>query len=225
MADALARLSERSRTVSFAMAVPESYLNSAKNVGGIFDAVKTAGVPDRFTHEFLKQLGFQSSNDRAVIPVMKALRFLDDNSSPTDRYKRFRDPAISGAVMAEALRDAYSDVFTVHEKAQEQSSTALVGTFKRITGKGDAVSKKMATTFKALTGLADWAATSVAVPVQDEAPSVDGPPEATTPTPPPTPAAGMGFPSLHHDVHIHLPVSTDVKVYDAIFRSLREHLR
>lgn len=210
------------------MAVPESYLNSAKNVPGIFDAVKTAGVPDRFTHEFLKQLGFQSSNDRAVIPVMKALRFLDDNSAPSDRYKRFRDPAISGAVMAEALRDAYSDVFTVHEKAHEQSSTALVGTFKRITGKGDAVSKKMATTFKALTALADWSAASVAVPVQDEVPSskrTEDEDTTTTPTSAPAPAATIGGFPLHHDVHIHLPASTDVKVYDAIFRSLREHLR
>ena len=29
---------------------------------------------------------------------------------------------------------------------------------------------------------------------------------------------------LRHDVHIHLPVSTDIKVYDAIFRSIRENL-
>lgn len=208
------------------MGVPQSYLNSVKNVSAIFDAIKTAGVPDRFAHEFLKQLGFQSSNDRAVIPVMKALRFLDDNSAPTDRYKRFRDPAISGAVMAEALRDAYSDVFTVNEKAHEQSSTALSGTFKRITGKGDAVSTKMATTFKALAGLADWSAASVVVPVEeDAAPTERANDGATPPTPAPTPPTAIsGFP-LHHDVHIHLPASTDVKVYDAIFRSLREHLR
>jgi Family of unknown function (DUF5343) len=208
------------------MAVPQSYLNSAKNVSTIFDAIKTAGVPDRFTHEFLKQLGFQSSNDRAVIPVMKALRFLDDNSAPTDRYKRFRDPSISGVVMAEALRDAYSDVFTINEKAHEQASTALVGTFKRITGKGDAVSVKMATTFKALTGLADWSGASVAVPGRDDAPPTEQADDEDTPGVPTPPALATvgGFP-LHHDIHIHLPASTDVKVYDAIFRSLREHLR
>ncbi len=206
------------------MSVPDSYLNSVRNVADIFAAIKGAGVPDRFSHEFLKQLGFASSNDRAVIPVMKALRFLDDNSAPTDRYNRFRDPSISGAVMAEALRDAYADVFIVNEKAHEQSSTALTGAFKRITGKGEAVSKKMATTFKALSGLADWSATSVAPSVSEDTspeptaslPATDG---ATRSTP-----LAAGFPSLHHDVHIHLPVSTDVKVYDAIFRSLREHL-
>lgn len=206
------------------MAVPDTYLNSTKNLAGVFDAVKAAGVPDRFTHEFLKQLGFSSSSDRAVIPVMKALRFLDDNSAPTERYRRFRDPSISGAVLAEAIRDGYSDVFTVHERANEQSSTALVGTFKRITGKGDAVSKKMATTFKALTGLADWSA-STAGPARDEREEASDLPERQeVPLTPQIPLNGPRLPTLHHDVHIHLPVSTDVKVYDAIFRSLREHL-
>jgi hypothetical protein len=206
------------------VSVPDSYLNSVKNLNEIFAAIKGAGVPERFTHEFLKQLGFSSSNDRAVIPVMKALRFLDDNSGPTDRYSRFRDPALSGAVMAEALRDAYADVFIVHEKAHEQSSTALIGAFKRITGKGDAVSKKMATTFKALCGLADWSASSAVVspPLEDAEESPSAPSEGRPPISPPAGVAGI--PSLHHDVHVHLPVSNDVKVYDAIFRSLREHL-
>ncbi len=129
--------------------------------------------------------------------------------------------------MAEALRDAYSDVFTVNQKAHEQSSTTLGGTFKRITGKGDAVSVKMATTFKALTGMADWSAAGAAVPVEDDPPVVEpaGIESAPETTSTPTPVAPLsGFPSLHHDVHVHLPVSTDVKVYDAIFRSLREHL-
>jgi hypothetical protein len=206
------------------MPVPDSYLNSAKNVGEIFAAIKGAGVPDRFTHEFLKQLGFSSSNDRSVIAVMKALRFLDDNSAPTDRYKRFRDPAISEAVMAEALRDAYADLFTVNQKANEQSSTALVGAFKRLTGKGDAVAKKMATTFKTLAGLADWSAASVAAQPIDEAEALESQRTTEERTRPDGSLLPATFPGLHHDIHLHLPESTNVKVYDAIFRSLREHL-
>lgn len=207
------------------MTVPTSYLHSVKNVRDIFAAIKSAGVPDRFSHEFLKQLGFTSSNDRSVITVMKALRFLDDNSAPTDRYQRFRDPALSGAVMAEALRDAYADLFTVNEKANEMGPTALVGAFKRITGKGDAVAQKMATTFTALAGLADWkgvtSARAAVAATEDGADSADTPAEVLALAPA---QASSGLPTLHHDVHIHLPISTDVKVYDAIFRSLREHL-
>lgn len=208
------------------MAVPDSYMRSVGNVAAIFEAIKSAGVPQRFTHEFLKQLGFTSSNDRAVIAVMKALRFLDENSVPTERYRRFRDPSISGAVMAEALRDAYADLFTIHETAYDLPGPKLTGAFKRIAGKGDSVSQKMASTFKALAGLADWSSGSSVVETKEE-PGAETPSHedalAFSSTPSPRVTVG-GFP-LHHDIHIHLPVSTDVRVYDAIFRSLREHLR
>lgn len=209
---------------SGAMAVPDSYLNSVKNLGLIFASITSAGVPERFTHDFLKQLGFASSSDRAVIPLLKALRFLDDNSVPTERYRRFRDPAIAKMVMSDALRDAYSDLFVVNEKANEMSHPALTGAFKRITGKGDAVSEKMASTFRALSGLADWSTgvKPVAPPRHSE---LDGDSEPEAPRNPSRNPAGTGlFPVLRHDVHIHLPATTDVQVYDAIFRSLREQL-
>src|SRR5689334_12918908 len=116
------------------MAVP-AYMPSVKNLPKVFAAIRDAGVPDRFTHQFLKQLGFTSSADRGVIAVLKSLRFLDDSGSPTDRYRRYRDPSIGGAVMAEALRDAYSDLFKIKENAQTMNATEMKGAFKRISGK------------------------------------------------------------------------------------------
>lgn len=126
--------------------------------------------------------------------------------------------------MAEALRDAYSDLFKIKENAQTMSSTELKGAFKRVSGKGDSVAEKMAATFKALSGLADWDATSAA---SAAAPS-NTPPETNDEERPPMDEEAIGAsPSLpvtlRHDIHIHLPVSTEVKVYDAIFRSLRDH--
>lgn len=160
---------------------------------------------------------------------MKSLRFLDDSGMPTDRYKRYRDPSIGDAVMAEALRDAYSDLFKIKETAWTMNSAALKGAFKRISGKGDAVAEKMAATFKALSGLADWSASGAASaaetgPAEELAATSAGgdlredlaSPEMKSPAPPP-------IPTLHHDVHVHLPAVTDVQVYDAIFRSLRAH--
>src|SRR6476620_563842 len=207
------------------MAVP-AYMNSVKNVPAIFAAIREAGVPEKFTHQFLKQLGFTSSRDRGVIAVMKSLRFLDDAGAPTDRYKRYRDPPIAEAVMAEAMRDAYSDLFKVNENAQTLNTTSLKGAFKRVSEKGDAVSEKMATTFKALGSLADWSssgAASATQPGSDEGETLDVLPSSPE-TPPEPSRSGLSFGgSLRHDIHVHLPVSTEVKVYDAIFRSLKEH--
>lgn len=205
------------------MPVPDSYFNTTGNIEKIFGAIQSAGVPERFTHQFLKQLGFNSSNDRAVIPVMKALRFLDENSTPTERYKRYRDRGIAGAVMAEALRDAYGDIFTVNENAHTLPSSQAADAFKRVTNKGDAVAKKMATTFRALSKLADWSGSAVANEV--ESAMVEAGPREAEASEDDRSAGGTraGTFSLRHDIHVHLPVSTEVKVYDAIFRSLREH--
>lgn len=210
---------------------------SVGHVPDVFEAIRNAGVPERFTHSFLKQLGFTSSGDRAVISVMKSLRFLDDSSAPTDRYKRYRDPSLSGAVMAEALRDAYSDLFTINEGAHGMPPAQLTGAFKRISGKGDSAAEKMTSTFRALAKLADWSQTAAAAaaetkifddePPADEEPGKKPAPKRRRRAPepdeeehePPPPF----IPTLRHDIHVHLPPTQDVKVYDAIFRSLREH--
>jgi hypothetical protein len=43
------------------MTVPTAYMTSFNKVPNILEAVRKAGVPERFTYEFLKQLGFASS--------------------------------------------------------------------------------------------------------------------------------------------------------------------
>lgn len=46
-------------------AVP--YMLSVANLHKILDKIQTAGVPEVFNHDFLKDLGFTSSNDRPII--------------------------------------------------------------------------------------------------------------------------------------------------------------
>jgi hypothetical protein len=70
----------------------------------------------RFTVAHLKGLGFKSSNDLGIIPVLKDLKFLTADGAPTQRYHDYRDPSKSKAVLAEALRAAYTDIFHITEK-------------------------------------------------------------------------------------------------------------
>lgn len=182
------------------------------------EAVRGAGVPTRFTYEFLKQLGYPSSGDRPVIAVMKALGFLNEGGEPTERYRRFKDPAQAKAVVAEAMRDAYADVFTVDQQANTKTASELKGIFARLSDKGEAVNTKMATTFKALAEMADFKTLPAAPLEVSTSPPKAGKAPAAQPM-----DAEKGI-AVHHDVHIHLPESTNIAVYDAIFRSLREHL-
>jgi len=206
------------------MAVPTSYLQSAKNVAPIFEAIQRASVPPKFTYDFFsKQLGFPSSSDRPMIPMFKAMGFIDDSGVPLDRYKRFRDPSQAGAALAEGMREAYVDVFAADQKAQNMSAEALKGLFIRLSGKSEPVAEKMATTFKALAAHANFDAVAATPPPDSQEQEQREEPLREERLEDREELARSAL-RLHHDVHVHLPVSTDIAVYDAIFRSLRQNL-
>lgn len=204
------------------MAVPTSYLTGTKNVDEIMEAIQKAGVPSKFTYAFLKDLGYPSSTDRPLIPLFKAMRFIDDASVPLDRYRRFRDKLQARRVVAEGVREAYADVFSVDQKAENLTSEALKGIFARLSGKSDSVAEKMALTFKALAKHGDFsapAADTVQGSAEDRQPAFDDEQSEGTQ------AGRLKGLALHHDIHVHLPVSNEVAVYDAIFKALRQNFR
>ncbi|HLX31602.1 MAG TPA: DUF5343 domain-containing protein [Gaiellaceae bacterium] len=205
------------------MAVPSSYLYSVNHVPQILEAIQRAGIPSKFTYEFFsKQLGFRSSSDRPFIPLLRQMGFLDDAGAPTERYRRFKDKSLAGSTLAEGLRDAYADVFASDQDAQNLTIDELTGIFGRLSGKSESTAYRMAATFRALASHASFEVSArepeggeeadipnIGDVVDDEQPS-DG-----------RRISGL---KLHHDVHVHLPVSTDIAVYDAIFRALRQNL-
>ncbi|WP_205474442.1 DUF5343 domain-containing protein [Nocardioides sp. SYSU D00038] len=208
------------------MAVPSAYLTSTKNTSKILEAMQKASVPAStgFTYEFLKQLGFSSSSDRPIIPVLKAIGFLDHSGTPTELYRTYKDPALAGKALAQGLRTGYADLFAVDNDANKKSASELAGIFARLTDKGEAVTAKMGSTFHALAQLADWTPEPSVENQQDEPDEqLDGRQNGGEGKDERRDQNGGTF-SLRHDIHVHLPLSTDVAVYDAIFKSLRENL-
>lgn len=203
-----------------------AYMHSVKNLKPMFERIQGAGTPPKFTLEFLKSLGYGSSTDRPVIGVMKALKFLNNDGTPTERYNEYRNSTLSGRAVAAGLRDGWTDLFMADQKANEKASAQLTELFKSVSGKGEAVAKKMATTFKTLCEMADWTTASIPEVAPD---ATSEPPVDVVTTPSTTPDMGAviraatGL-SLHHDVHLHLPSTSDVSVYTAIFRALKAEL-
>jgi hypothetical protein len=155
--------------------------------------------------------------------VLKGLGFLDDNGAPTDRYFRFLDHSQSRAVLAEAIREAYDELFTLNRNAQELSVEEVRGKFRSLTQgqKSENVVNWMANTFKALCDFADWSAPAVV----DEPPRTKVDDTRTPPPPqPPEYCNGSKELELHYNIQLILPESRDQSVYDALFSSLRRHL-
>ena len=212
------------------MAIPEAYINNVGSLTKFLESIRTAGVPDRVTVEFLKTLGFKSSNDRPIISVMKAIGFLDDNGTPTAAYKAYRDHTKGGMVLAKALRSAYADLFLANTKAHELGTDKLRGIIAAKVSKGDQVVRLIAATFKALAKVADFSNADDDSGSEGEANETGGEPsersdtpsmEASAPPRRPPPSIGTSF---HYNIQIHLPTTTDISVYNAIFKSLRENL-
>ena len=202
------------------MEVTSAYLYTTGDLPQMFGAIQKAQVPPKFTHGFLLALGFKSTNDRAFINVLKGLGFLDSNSTPTKVYKDFRDPGRSKAVLAQQIRVAYQGLFAVDDNAQNLSLEAVKGKLATLTGKDQTVIQKMAQTFKALCKEADFSQPMLPesekdLPVEEQV--VESPALEQTPFRP----QGLAF---SHCVYINLPTTRDVAVYDAIFKSIREHL-
>ena len=215
------------------MALTSSYLITVKNLDSFFDSLITAKAPNAFTNKFIQGLGFKSTNDRLYISLLKGLGFLDASAVPTERYFRFLDQSESKRILAEAIEEAYGDLFAVNTKANELPIADVKNKLRSLTeGKfSDKVISLMATTFKALCEYAEWGPKRVIPTVKEK------PPEATKPEQKPlessikpvleTPEGlekNSGISQLHYNIQVHLPESRDESVYDAIFKSLRRHL-
>jgi hypothetical protein len=210
------------------MALPESYLNNVGSLTKFLEDIRTAGVPERVTFEFLKTLGFKSSNDRPIIGVLKAIGFLDTNGTPTESYRSFRDPNRGPKVLAAALRSAYADLYLANTKAHDLTLEKLKGIIATKTSKGDGVVKLIASTFKTLAKAADFSE-AADVTEQKRTDSTDQSntsDDAQQKTVLQTQISGFGggVAGFHYNIQIHLPTTTDITVYNAIFKSLKEHL-
>jgi len=206
------------------MALTMSYLTSMKNVEAIFNSMLSARAPEKFTTRFLEDLGFKSSNDRLFIGVLKALGFIDSNGVPQQRYFDFLDQSQSKRVVAEGIKEAYENLFNLRKDAQNMSNEEVKNKLKTLTQgqKGDRVIDSMALTFKTLCNYADWTETSPkSIPITNSENKPNDQGKMSTST---TYKSGSTSMELHYNIQIHLPETTNMAVYDAIFQSLKKHL-
>jgi hypothetical protein len=202
------------------MALASSWVQATNRIPDVFSKIRDGQAPSQVTQQLLKDWGFASSSDRAFLPLLKALNFLTPAGQPTQRYHDYRDHSRSKAVMAEALREAYHDIFLIKSNPTKNDQTSIVGKFKSFHNVSDDISQRMSKTFFALLDLADMSANNGAG-VAKPAPAVEHEnPSATVKA---SQQVASQLAGLHYNVQIHLPATKDVEVYNAIFKSLREH--
>jgi Family of unknown function (DUF5343) len=182
------------------------------------EEIKEASTPDRFTQDFLAtKLGLKGGSPKPVIPFLKRTGFLGSDGSPTSLYKRFRNPAETGSAAAEALRKGHKALYQVNEYAHELNDGDLKGLVVQVSGlQGDSsTTKAIIESFRALKKFADFDATPIVT--EEEIGGDEG-------LPLPLSGEQVGTLRFAYSINLHLPATSDVAVFNAIFRSLREHL-
>lgn len=206
------------------MALSTSYLVTTKNLESFINAILGAQAPDKFTYKFLNDLGFASSNDRLFLSVFKSLGLLDESGAPTQKYFEFLDQTKYKTILAESIKEAYSDLFNVNKNANTMDVGEIKNKFKTLTQgqKTDKVLSLMAMTFRALCDLADFSSNAPSykkeiLPTKEIEPIIHKKKQESSGS------SNIG-PDLHYDIHIHLPETRDDAVYDAIFKSIKRNL-
>jgi hypothetical protein len=188
----------------------------------VLGKIKAAATPDRFTQDFLATtLGMKGGTPRPVIPFLKRIGFLATDGSPTELYKRFRNPSESGAAVADAMRHGYRALFEMNENAHTLSDNDLKGLIVQATGleKGSRAVQAIVGSFKVLKQLASFGAK----PKPTQPAKADLPVSVPPLAPPPTPEQPLGF-NLSYTINLNLPATSDIAVFNAIFKALRENL-
>lgn len=202
------------------------YVMNTSVIPKILAKIREAATPDRFSQDYLSTvLGFSGGNAKPFIPLAKRIGLLNSDGTPTELYRRFRGSQDeSRAAMGTAVRTGYGPLFKRNEYADKLDRKKLEGLITEITGSeaGSSTVKATSGTFEALKQFATFSPESDSPSqAEEERPSTTA--EDTTFVARSAVNDGGGV-RFGYTININLPNTNDIAVFNAIFKSLKEHL-
>ena len=189
----------------------------------LLDKIKTIGIPDKATKKWLHSIGFKSSNDRSLLPIVEFIGLVDSSRQPTNSWNEFRQSAKSKFVLAGAIKRGYASLYETHADAHLLTEEELRDFFKAHSTAGDQAISRTTRTFQVLCSLADFSESSENgagtsengnVPVAKVSEPLVAPPQnIESPTP-----------TLHIDFQVHIAADAPPEQIDQIFASMAKHL-
>jgi len=201
------------------------YVTSPTSIKNAFERIRSAATPPRFTTDFVTTvLQIKGGTGAAITPFMKRLGFVASDGSPTDLYKRFRNQASGGTALGEAIIASYKELSAANEYFYRLPDKELQSLILQVTGldKENRVASSIYATLKVLKPMAIFESTTVVQPVGSSSQPIEQEVRQQLPDLS-NGSARMGL-NLAYTINLNLPATTDQAVFNAIFKSLREHL-
>ena len=194
------------------------YVDAYGQLKELFGKIKEASVPPKFTLDFLSTvLKLKSSSYRPMIPFLKRMGFVDQANVPTKVYSEYRDEYKSKIIMAQQIRSAYNKLYNAHTYAHKLKKEEVTSKLHSLLGtsKEDKTIVKVASTFMELCKLADFEGElKNIIDTEQKNDGVPLPPSSEIPT-------KLG---ISYTINLNLPATTDVEVFNSIFKALKENL-
>lgn len=205
------------------------YVTSASSIKNALERIRSAATPPRFTTDFVNTvLQIKGGTGAVITPFMKRIGFVASDGTPTELYKRFRNQVNGGAALAEGIKYGYAELGTANEYFYKLPDKDLQALILQVTGldRENRVAQSILATLKTLKSFADFDvesdvhAISSSNGVAQESDQQSARPQFRDMLPE---TRGMGL-NLAYTINLNLPATTDQAVFNAIFKSLREHL-
>jgi Family of unknown function (DUF5343) len=201
------------------------YITTPGNIGKALSGIKAAATPASVSQDFVKTiLKILGGSGNEMTSYLRKIGFTNEDGTPSDIYKKLRNTATEGSAAASALQTGYKPLYIRNEYMHVLSDEKLKGLIIEETGASEDA-RTVALTLaciKQLKSFAKW----------NEAPAPSPQPiESDLPAPIPAtpPTQDTGRPQqfrmqLGYTINLNLPATSDVAVFNAIFKSLKENL-
>ncbi len=198
------------------------YITAPGNIEKALVAIRAAQTPDRVTQDFVKTiLKIPGGSGNQVASFLKKIGFVNTDGSPSDIYNKFRNKATTGTAALDALKIGYAPLYKRNEFMHKVSDDELRGLVIEETGQSEE-SSVPGLVVAAVAALRKFVSETKVKP--DDASQQDQTKAVITTghtTPPPLKRLGM---NLSYTINLNLPPTTDIAVFNAIFKSLKENL-
>ncbi len=205
------------------------YVTAPGNVTKALDAIISAATPKTVTQDFVKEiLKIPGGSGDQMTSFLKKIGMAGPDGTPTNTYKKFRNEATRGAAATAALRHGYAPLYKRNEYMHTLTVAKLKGLIIEETG-ADQKNVGVAQTAKCIQRINAFAShdedsieTNITEQENSKPESLGDRHIPPIPQLPPV-ERGVGM-NLSYTINLNLPATSDIAVFNAIFKSLKENL-
>lgn len=176
-------------------------------------AIPDKPLPPKVDFALLNAWGISDNNARSILRVLESVDLINASGIPTSRYETFMQPKSGPAVLGQKVREVYAPFFQASHKPYSLEEVEITRLFNINSGGGESSLRYQRQTFKVLCEFCTFDGAGDSNGANGDNTGKGG-------------SGGMSTietakgPSIHIDLHIHLPENKSVRDYQAIIEDI-----